>query len=180
MNIQSDQQLLQQLKTGDTKAYDAIFLKYYKLLCVNAYFYLRDEQEAKDLVQAFFLEMWEKNIYMRLNGDIKGYLFRSVQNKCLNYIRQQETQSKRQEKLTDYLFNNNDEQQEHSNTDGIYTKLDGALNDLSKQRKEALTLVYLQDKKYKEAADIMGISINSLKTHLKTGLKSLRETLNLF
>lgn len=180
MNIQSDQQLLQQLKTGDTKAYDAIFLKYYKLLCVNAYFYLRDEQEAKDLVQAFFLEMWEKNIYMRLNGDIKGYLFRSVQNKCLNYIRQQETQSKRQEKLTDYLSNNNDEQQEHSNTDGIYTKLDGALNDLSKQRKEALKLVYLQDKKYKEAADIMGISINSLKTHLKTGLKSLRETLNLF
>ncbi|MNE38011.1 RNA polymerase sigma factor SigM [compost metagenome] len=180
MNIQSDQQLLQQLKTGDTKAYDAIFLKYYKLLCVNAYFYLRDEQEAKDLVQAFFLEIWEKNIYMRLNGDIKGYLFRSVQNKCLNYLRQQETQSKRQEKLTDYLFNNNDEQQENGNIDRIYTKLDGALNDLSKQRKEALKLVYLQDKKYKEAADIMGISINSLKTHLKTGLKSLRETLNLF
>ncbi|MNK99173.1 RNA polymerase sigma factor SigM [compost metagenome] len=141
---------------------------------------MRDEQEAKDLVQAFFLEIWEKNIYMRLNGDIKGYLFRSVQNKCLNYIRQQETQSKRQEKLTDYLFNNNDTQQENGNTDRIYTKLDGALNDLSKQRKEALKLVYLQDKKYKEAADIMGISINSLKTHLKTGLKSLRETLNLF
>jgi RNA polymerase sigma factor (sigma-70 family) len=141
---------------------------------------LRDEQEAKDLVQAFFLEIWEKNIYMRLNGDIKGYLFRSVQNKCLNYLRQQETQSKRQEKLTDYLFNNNDEQQENGNIDRIYTKLDGALNDLSKQRKEALKLVYLQDKKYKEAADIMGISINSLKTHLKTGLKSLRETLNLF
>lgn len=180
MNLQSDQQLLQQLKMGQTKAYDAIFLKYYKLLCVNAYFYLNDEQEAKDLVQAFFLEIWEKNIYMRLNGDIKGYLYRSVQNKCLNYIRQKETHSRRKEKFTDFLLNTNDVQEEISTTDSIYTKLDEALNDLSNQKKEALKLVYLQDKKYQEAADIMGISINSLKTHLKTGLKNLRQALNLF
>lgn len=55
-------------------AYDVIFLKYYKLLCINAYFYLHDEQESKDLVQAFFVQFWKKNIYMRLSGDIKGYL----------------------------------------------------------------------------------------------------------
>jgi len=178
MNLQSDQQLLQQLKAGQTKAYDAIFLKYYKLLCVNAYFYLHNEQEAKDLVQAFFLEVWEKKVYLRLNGDIKGYLYRAVQNRCLNYIRQQESQQKKQDSYSlvtaDITYEKNEEI-EHT-----YTRLDNAMEELPNQRKEALKLVYLQDKKYQEAADIMGISINSLKTHLKIGLKNLREALNLF
>lgn len=177
MNLHSDEQLLQQLKAGQSKVYDIIFLKYYKLLCVNAYFYLHDEQEAKDLVQAFFLEMWEKKIYMRLNGDIKGYLYRSVQNRCLNLIRKKENEQKKQDNYhleADAIYEKN-EDLEHT-----YVKLENAMEKLSKQRNEALKLVYLQNKKYQEAATIMGISINSLKTHLKIGLKNLRETLNLF
>ncbi len=177
MNLHSDEQLLQQLKAGQAKVYDIIFLKYYKLLCVNAYFYLHDEQEAKDLVQAFFVEIWEKKIYMRLNGDIKGYLYRSVQNRCLNYIKKKETIEKKQEvySLTENTYPEVDEDIEVT-----YNKLDNAIGELPNQRKEALKLVYLQNKKYQEAAEIMGISINSLKTHLKIGLKNLREALNLF
>lgn len=177
MNHQPDEQLLERLKTGESRAYDAIFLKYYKLLCVNAYFYLHDEQEAKDLVQAFFLEMWEKQIYMRLSGDIKGYLYRSVQNRCLNHLKKRETLEKRQEvyQVTENATSDTDEDIEHT-----YVKLDHAIGELPNQRKEALKLVYLQNKKYQEAADIMGISLNSLKTHLKIGLKNLREALNLF
>lgn len=177
MNLHSDEQLLQQLKAGQSKVYDIIFLKYYKLLCVNAYFYLHDEQEAKDLVQAFFVEIWEKKIYMRLNGDIKGYLYRSVQNRCLNYIKKKETIEKKQEvySLTENTYPEVDEDIEVT-----YNKLDNAIGELPNQRKEALKLVYLQNKKYQEAAEIMGISINSLKTHLKIGLKNLREALNLF
>ena len=177
MNHQPDEQLLQQLKGGQSQAYDAIFLKYYKLLCVNAYFYLHDEQDAKDLVQAFFLEMWERQIYMRLNGDIKGYHYRSVQNRCLNHIKKKETLEKRQEvyHLSEHALCDTGEDMEHT-----YAKLDNALGGLPNQRKEAVKLVYLQNKKYQDAADIMGISINSLKTHLKIGLKNLREALNLF
>jgi len=178
MNHQPDEQLLQQLKTGQSRAYDAIFLKYYKLLCVNAYFYLHDEQEAKDLVQAFFLEMWEKQIYMRLSGDIKGYLYRSIQNRCLNHIKKKETLEKRQEVYQ--LTENMSSTETNEEREQTYMKLDNAVGELPNQRKEALKLVYLQNKKYQEAADIMGISLNSLKTHLKIGLKNLREALNLF
>lgn len=177
MNHQPDEQLLQQLKAGKPQAYDAIFLKYYKLLCVNAYFYLHDEQEAKDLVQAFFLEMWEKKIYLRLNGDIKGYLYRAIQNRCLNYIRKQETEQKKQE---NYHIAPDTTAEKNEEVEHTYIQLDNAMEALPAQRKEALKLVYLQDKKYQEAADMMGISINSLKTHLKIGLKNLREALNLF
>jgi DNA-directed RNA polymerase specialized sigma24 family protein len=48
------------------------------------------------------------------------------------------------------------------------------LADLSMQRMQAFTLVHYENKKYKDAALEMGISINSLKTHLKLAIKTLK------
>jgi RNA polymerase sigma-70 factor (family 1) len=175
LNHHSDLYLLALLKDGDIKAFDRLFLKYYKLLCANAYSLLRDEQEAKDIVQLFFVEMWEKKLFMGLEGDIKGYLYRSVHNRCLNQQRKQLTEQKKQEMFV--------QSREVYETDDQWTEnepanLQEALLAMPVQRREALQLVYLQNKKYRDAADVMGISINSLKTHLKIGLRVLRERLN--
>ncbi len=173
MNLESDVHLLNRLKRGDFKAYDTIFLKYYKLLCLNALFYLKDEEEAKDLVQIFFLEFWEKKMYTKLEGEIKGYLYRSIQNRCLNYIRSQELVQKKQAQID--IEEEGYELEKNFVRENLYVALEKAIHDLPFQRREALKMVYLENKRYQEAADLMGISINSLKTHLKIGLKNLRE-----
>jgi RNA polymerase sigma-70 factor (ECF subfamily) len=49
-----------------------------------------------------------------------------------------------------------------------------ALNELPAQRFKAFNLVHMEDKKYHEAAKEMGISVNSLKSHLKLAVKFLR------
>ncbi|MDR6785555.1 RNA polymerase sigma-70 factor (family 1) [Pedobacter africanus] len=175
MNQKVDSELLLRLKEGDINAYDAIFLKYFKLLCLNAYFFLKDEQEAKDLVQVFFMEIWEKKLYMKLEGEIRGYLYRSVQNRCLNKLRQLESVQQKSELYT--VFNAG-ESVEEPLPETIFQSLDEALGQLPAQRREAIQIVYLHNKKYQEAADVMGISINSVKTHLKIGLKNLREYIN--
>src|SRR5690606_2512482 len=164
------------LKAGDVRAYNTLFMKYYKLCCVNAYFYLKDEDEAKEVVQAFFVDLLENRGYMRLEGDIKGYLYRSIKNRSLNRIRTVEREAKRTERLIrDELSLGSTEEQKGK--EKMYDKLQDAFSLLSMQRKEALKLVYVKEKRYQEAADQMGISINSLKTHLKIGLKKLREAL---
>jgi RNA polymerase sigma-70 factor (family 1) len=175
MNQKVDTELLQRLKEGDINAFDGIFLKYYKLLCVNAYFFLKDEQESKDLVQFFFLEIWEKKLYMSLEGEIKGYLYRSVQNRCLNRLRKQESTQKKLNIFSNFFANDTEEE---PLPESFYSSLNEALMGLPTQRREAIQMVYLHNKKYQEAADVMGISINSLKTHLKIGLRNLRERIN--
>ena len=170
---QQDILLLERLKAGDKAAYDAIFLKYYRLLCTNAYFLLEDEQEAKDVVQTFFLEMWDKQLYQSLHGEIKGYLFRAVQNRCLNLLKKRQYQ---QRELAAYSLEQ-ERLQGPGVPAGIYQQLEMAISELPAQRQQAFRLVYLQQKKYQEVADEMGISVNSLKTHLKIAMKFLRETL---
>jgi len=173
MDLNSDVALLAKIKQGSSVAFDAIFRKYYKMLCLNAFFYLKDEDEAKDLVQTFFFEFWEKKLFIKLEGEIKGYLYRSVQNRCLNYIRNQEIIQRKQSEIEareeTYDFENS------LVRENLYVALEKSLHDLPFQRREALKMVYFENKKYQEAADSMGISINSLKTHLKIGLKNLRD-----
>lgn len=170
-----DSVLLKELKSGDEKAFDVLFLKYYKLLIANAYFHLKDEQEAKDIVQEFLFELWDKKLYMKLEGDIKGYLYRAVQNRCINFHRKQALEQRR------FAFISRetpDSQEEAENTELSLSRLRNALDDLTPQRKEALQRVFFEEKKYQEAADEMGVSLNTLKTHLKIGIRNLREKLS--
>ena len=80
---------MDRLKEGDESAFEALFEKYYKMLCINAYWFLQQEQEAKDLVQTFFMDIWDKKLYNNFQGDVKGYLHTAVRNRCLNHLKKQ-------------------------------------------------------------------------------------------
>lgn len=176
MSAQQDIQLLYRLREGDLSAFDELYLKYYKLLCTSAYFFLKNEQESKDLVQSLFLDIWDKQLYAHFHDDIKGYLFRAIKNRSLNYLRWQKVQYQQHKGYA--------ELQDHAggaSTEGLadwYNQLYTALDDMPGQKRVAIQMVYVHGKRYQDAADTMRISLNSLKTHLKTGLKILRGEIN--
>ena len=57
-----------------------------------------------------------------------------------------------------------------------YKQLHSSLDNITGQKRMAIQMIYMQGKRYQEAAEEMGISLNSFKTHLKRGLKLLRST----
>lgn len=172
MLAQQDIQLLYRLKEGDLTAFDELYLNYYKLLCTSAFFYIKNEQEAKDLVQSLFLDIWDKQLYRHFHEDIRGYLFRAIKNRCINHLKWQKVQDRRNkgyaasQDLTGIPY--------AEAAPDSYQQLHIALEDMAGQKKLAIQMVYMHGKRYQEAADDMRISINSLKTHLRTGLKILR------
>ena len=171
----SDAQLVQRLKEGNVCAYDELFLKYHKPLCLSAYWLLKDEAEANDLVQTFFLDIWDKKLYLNFNEEIKGYLFQSVRNRCLTFLKKRKTEQDHKNAFTQLQDESFLPAQEGLSPD-YYKQVLAAIDDMAVQKKSALQMVYIQGKRYQEAADEMGISINSFKTHLKRGLKVLRLT----
>jgi len=172
MSPQPDIQLISRLKEGDLTAFDELYLKYYKLLCASAYFFLKNEQESKDLVQTLFLDIWDKRLYLHFHEDIKGYLFRAIKNRCLNCIKKQKVQVQRQK---GYVESQDDAAVPYAEAmPDYYQQLYAAMEDMSGQKRAAIQMIYMQGKRYQDAADSMRISINSFKTHLKTGLKILR------
>ncbi|HWV73303.1 MAG TPA: RNA polymerase sigma-70 factor [Pseudosphingobacterium sp.] len=174
METKTDAQLLAGINRRSIAAFDALFHKYYKLLCGYAFLFLKDEENAKDIVQNLFVEIWEKRRFEYLEGNVMSYLYKSVHNRCLNYIRNNETKLRRQLDYEEYTRETH-HATDHELREQVYKRLETNLDRLPKQRREAISLVYLEDKKYQDVANAMGISINSLKTHLKIGLKNLRD-----
>lgn len=172
-----DQILLDQLKSGDYSAYELIFKKYYKTLSVKAYFMLEDDMEAEDLVQNLFISIWQNNLFLSVNTSVKAYLIRSVHNRCLTVLRDKKTAERRLNKYTEEQNFRDEEDQETVPQNDYEKKFELIFGQLPSQRQKAFKLVYLEDKKYKEAAEEMGLSVNSIKTHLKLAVKALQKKL---
>lgn len=170
-----DQILLDELKSGSRSAYETVFKKYYKMLVAKAYFILEDEMEAEDLVQNLFITMWQKSHYLSIKTTVKAYLSGAVHHQCMMYIRDKKVADRRLNAYTDSLAIAEEELVETAA--GYTLNMDVVFDDLPAQRQRVFKLVYMDNKKYKEAADEMGISVNSIKTHLKLAMKALRHKL---
>ncbi|WP_262903598.1 sigma-70 family RNA polymerase sigma factor [Niabella beijingensis] len=174
MSQQQDILLVTRLKSNDIAAFDELYLKYFKLLCANAFLFLKNENEAKDLVQTLFLDIWEKKLYEHFHKDVKGYLFLAVKNRCLNFIKSQKVKGARAASFNRFYHEQSGEPEPGNDPADHQEQLRMLLSDMKGQKKAALNMVYFKEKKYSEAAREMGIGVNSLKTHLKSALKTLR------
>ena len=169
---QTDEIILERLKLGDMVAYEMLFKKYSKNLTLQAFHILKDQMEAEDLVQSIFIDFWDRKLYLNIKSSIKSYLQMTVYNKSISIIR---TRQRQQKHLNDYKQDTNQitetnifERKQSDKDVNLF------LAGLSPQRQQAFNLVYMENRKYQEAADEMGISINSIKTHLKIALRILR------
>ncbi len=173
-----DSELLVALKKDSLEAYELLFKKYYKVLCLQAVILLKDTTQAEDLVQELFVQLWDKKSYRRIDQSLKSYLYSAVRNKCFNKLRKEKLEKQKKEEYKNYQLRKRMpvwiEQKELS------AQIKRVLQEFPPQRLRVFTLIYLENKRYRDAAEEMGISINSVKTHLRLALKVLREKLESF
>lgn len=178
MGNSADGRLLADIKLGSITAYEKLFNRYYKPLTAQAFYLLGDAMEAEDLVQNLFVYLWQEKVFSQINTSLKHYLSRAVRNRCINVLDQRKVHQRR---LARYLRIQDDlieeTKLEEKETE---ERLEKVLNLLPPQRLEAFSLVYLEDKKYKEAAAQMGLSLNSIKTHLRLAVKALQRSFSHF
>lgn len=80
-------QLLALLKDDSQEAYEILFKRYFKTLCLQAALLLTNKWEAEDIVIELFIEVWDKKIYRKIEQSFKAYLYQAVRNKCLNEVK---------------------------------------------------------------------------------------------
>lgn len=166
-------ELLSLLKLGDRSAFEQMFRLYLKPLRLNAFLLLKNEQEAEDLVQQLFLDIWNQQLYKNIQTSLKSYLHTAIRHRCLNHLKALSRQSK---KLHEYAI------QVQTNTEELNEvpapQFLTLLNGLPTQQGRAFDLIHMQNKRYQDAATEMGISVNSLKSHLKLAVKFVRIRVN--
>ena len=137
-------------------------------LCIYAVQLTDSFEMAEDIVQDFFIYFWEKKYYLKINQNLRYYLYLSVRNAAINALQKNNIDMGIPEESID------EEEQEERNK-----LLLEKLQKLPHQELQVVRAVIMENKKYKEAAEELHISVNTLKTHLTRALKQLRKEYNL-
>lgn len=169
--------IIQKLKNGDESGLRQMFDIYYSPLCIFTLKYIDSFDLAEDLVQETFIKFWEKKRVERLRGSLKSYLFMAVKNNALNYIRQ--NKKFRIEELDDEFDLLMEEPSDKEDLELKKQKLYSELESLSPQSRKVFEAIIFNDKRYKEVAEELDISVNTVKTHYSRALKQLRSSLDI-
>src|SRR5688572_29589405 len=87
METLEQQNTWQRVRDGDKKAYEEIFRTYYQLLVGYSCSLLKDVDEAEEVVQTLFYNLWSKRETLAINTSVKSYLYRAAHNDCLNRLK---------------------------------------------------------------------------------------------
>lgn len=165
---------LHSIRSGDEQVFEKLFKDQYPILCGYARKYLDDVDQAEEIVQEMFFNFWQKREKMEINISIEAYLFRSVRNSCLNYLKHLKIRE-------EYRMATNHEirakeQQVHDNvvTLELQERIDQVIDQLPPERKRIFKMSRYEELKYKEIAEKLNLSIKTVEAQMGKALKHLR------
>lgn len=166
--------LILDLFASDPKAaFRLLFDTYHMPLCIYAFQLSDSFTLAEDIVQEFLIYFWEKKSYNNISTNLRSYLYLSIRNATYLHLKKNKLISI--EELSDNEFNITDEFYDEDELHQLEKELMQQLEKLPPQELAAVKAVVLENRKYKEAALELNISVNTLKTHLSRAFKELRK-----
>jgi len=176
MDYAEEKILFERIKKSDEKAFEILFHKYYGYLCLYAVKIIKDDTSAEEIVQDFFVKLWEKREQLNVETSLKNYLFRSVKNLCINYIQHNKIKIRHAENILSEVESNFSDDSNYLEID-LSEKIEESINSLPEKRKEIFILSRKEGLKYHEIAQKLNISIKTVETQMSLAIKTLRDKL---
>jgi RNA polymerase sigma-70 factor (ECF subfamily) len=172
-----EHQQIEALAAGDITAFEMIFKTYYQPLCNYAYTFLRDKEEAEEIVQTTFLSVWEKRGGMTIRTAVKPYLYAMVRNACLNVIKHEKIKQKHAVEEISLSSHSHDSVAHTVASSELESRIHNAMERLPEQCRLVFKLSRFEELKYAEIAEQLGISVKTVENHMGKALKIMREQL---
>ncbi len=168
-----DETLLQELKRGSRQAFENLYLKYWDKLYSTVYKRIKDNAVAEEIVQDFFVSLWEKRETIVINSSFEGYIFTAVRYQVLNLIQKQIVRDNYKLQLHNY------ESASNSTLDQVYFNelnqiIEQEISQLPDKCQHVFRLSRQENLSIKEIALKLSISTKTVENHLTKALKLLR------
>ncbi len=165
---------LSPLRNNEVAAFNELYNISRNRLLVLALYIINNEEAAKDLVQDFFVDFWEKKLYEHIEGSLKVYLIHAIRNRAIKYKKKQDT--------LNYLkvhFNSAKETDSlhHIENEELKSELEAAIQKLPPMASTVFRLHYQERLSHNEISKTLGISKSTISSHIDRALKELRKEL---
>ncbi len=165
------------LKEGDETAFGMIFKSHYNGLCNYAFSFLLDRDEAEEIVQAAFINIWEKKENINIESSLKSYLYRAVRNSCLNALKHARIKKKHADETAFTADRTHESVSQAVISEELDQKIGDAMMALPEQCRLIFKMSRFEELKYAEIADQLNISVKTVENQIGKALKIMREHL---
>ena len=147
----NQEDFIRRLQQREKEAFQGLFYSWHRPLCFFASRIIKDQDVAEDLVQDVFVAFWKYDLSAFPNEKtIRTFLYTSVRNGCLNYLRDLEIRARNDRKAVP--------------ESEVVTELFEAIDELPERCREIFYMAYLQEKEEKQIAELLRVSVNTVKT----------------
>lgn len=158
----------------EEQIFSNIFKANSKTIFNYIYYKFGNEEKAYDAVQEAFVKLWE-NCAKVPPEKAKSYVYTVANNLYLNVIKAEKVRLKYADKT---LKTTNETPEFLLEESEFKTKLDNALDSLPENQRITFLLNRIDGKKYKEIAEMEGVSVKAIEKRMHLALKSLREKID--
>lgn len=174
--LTNDTELIEQLHMGDKVAFQKIYDRYWNRLYRVAVSKVRVTENAKEIVQDIFLDLWQRHQESHIN-DLERYLFSAVKYKVLDFFKKEVLRKQYADTMADSLSEADWETEETLAYSDLQQTLLSGIDQLPPKTKLIFELNRIQYKSAEEIAQLMGIPLRTVEYHISQGLKTLRHYL---
>lgn len=171
----SDREAILLLRLGDENCFDTLFRGYYKPFCIYARRFVQMPQ-AEEIVQDAMMWLWENRSDLTSDTRIKPLLLTIIKNKCLNSISRDAIKNNVIEQLA-RNFNKKLEDADFYSIRDLMDMLDKTLEKLPPDFAQTFRMHRMEGMKYKEIAEKLNVSEQTVNYRIGKVVKFLREEL---
>ena len=167
--------ILYKLQSGDEDAFRYVFNNYYRGLVLVAMNYTKDQDQAEDIVQGVLVKLWEEREKIVIRTSLESYLVKMVRNKCLDSIKHEQIHKKYES-----VIRGKEEPVEERFaflTRELKKRIEEAVNNLPEKAGKVFRMSRYDNKKYREIAEEMNMSVKTVESYMGKALRILREEL---
>lgn len=154
-----------------TQLFEELFKSHFHQLFVHAYGWVHDRECARDIVHDSFCYFWE-NFDKYEDKHLLSLLYTFVRSRCCDYVRKQRAEENYIEHQLTFFEDDLDDYSDYQERLNRVTKI---VEGFPPQTRRVFTECVLNNKSYKETAELLQISPLTVKTLIQRAYKQIRE-----
>ena len=172
----SDEELMDLYRDGDNAALGYLIKRLRPKMDQVAKSKILDRELANDALQEACITIFKTAKSFRGESKVFTWVYRIVTNACIDQLRKEKTRSSRNIE-DDSLEFVGDLDSDFSEKKSVEIAVKAGLNSLSKDQREAVSLVWIEGYTVEETSEILSIPLGTVKSRCDRGKKALREYL---
>ncbi len=172
-----DLELLERIKQNDSAALKILFERYFEPLCFFSFQILKSNERCEESVSDVFTNIWLKRKTINIKTNFRSYLYTAVRNQSINYLKQEKRYSQNMDSSNLHLIASDQNADQPILQQNLEDKIDSLLKELPERRGLIFRMNRIDGLSYKEIAEILSISINTVQNQMVKAIKYIADQL---